>query len=287
MTDNKPAQITTWSWACTSQNGGASGCDPVAINGTDFNDTVNLPNGASIVYTVTANVSGGATGNLANTATINVPSGYSDTTPGNNSATDTDTFTMTSADLSITKDDGVTTYNPGASITYTIVVSNTGPDAVTGATVTDSFDSSKLNSISWTCSASPGATCTASGAGNINDTVDLPVGATVTYTVNANINGGATGDLVNTASISVPAGVNDPDTGNNSATDTDTQVNPSIDLSITKDDGTTAYGPGTTLTYTIVVTNNGSATATGFNVTDTVPLLNNTFNGFLRPQQWK
>ncbi len=43
-----------------------------------------------------------------------------------------------SADLSITKDDGVTMATPGGQVTYTITASNAGPDDVTGATVDDS-----------------------------------------------------------------------------------------------------------------------------------------------------
>ncbi|ANE42763.1 lectin-like domain-containing protein [Deinococcus puniceus] len=50
-----------------------------------------LPNGGSVTFTVTGTVANGATGNLANTATITVPTGFTDPT-ANNSATDTDTI---------------------------------------------------------------------------------------------------------------------------------------------------------------------------------------------------
>jgi hypothetical protein len=53
---------------------------------------------------------------------------------GNNSATDANTVITPTADLSITKTDGVTGVNQGGTITYTIVASNAGPSAVTGAT---------------------------------------------------------------------------------------------------------------------------------------------------------
>ncbi len=46
-----------------------------------------------MTYTVTATVSAAATGTLANTATVTAPAGVTDPTPGNNSATDTDTLT--------------------------------------------------------------------------------------------------------------------------------------------------------------------------------------------------
>ena len=64
-----------------------------------------------------------------------------DPTPGNNSATDTDTMAP-QADLAITKTDGVTTATAGGSVTYTITASNAGPSNATGATVADTFPAS-------------------------------------------------------------------------------------------------------------------------------------------------
>ena len=45
--------------------------------------------------------------------------------------------TVVFADLAITKTDGVNSVMQGGTTTYTIVVSNNGPGAVTGATVSD------------------------------------------------------------------------------------------------------------------------------------------------------
>ena len=125
------------------------------------------------------------------------------------------------ADLSITKTDGVTTVNPGQMITYTIVASNAGPSPVVGATVTDTFPAA-LTGVTWTCVGAGGGTCTAAGAGNINDTVNLPVGGTATYTATATVNPAATFGFSNTARIAAPQGTTDPVPGNNSARDTDT-----------------------------------------------------------------
>jgi uncharacterized repeat protein (TIGR01451 family) len=275
LTDNIPSQITNWSWACTSQLNGANGCTAAPNINTNFSDTVNLPNGASITYTVIADISNTATGPgpLNNTASVSVPAVYNDPISANDTALDSDTYAQ-SADLLITKTDGagVTTYNAGGSVTYTITVSNpSGPDNVTNATVADTFPS-QVASATWTCSGASGGTCTASGSGDISDnTVDLPVGASVTYIVNATISSAATGPLVNTAVVTAPVGVTDPVSGNNSATDTDTPIF-SVDLGITKSDGVTTYTPGSFVTYTIVVTNpSGPADATGAIVTDTFP----------------
>jgi uncharacterized repeat protein (TIGR01451 family) len=114
-----PAQIASWSWACTSQTGGATGCDVAASNSTNFTDIVNLPNGASIVYTVTANVAAGAAGNLANTATVTEPLGITDPNGANNSATDTDSTSLY-GDIGTGRDDVIEILLPGSSIVLTL-----------------------------------------------------------------------------------------------------------------------------------------------------------------------
>lgn len=254
INDAIPAQVTTWSWTCTAQNGGAASCDPAVNINAGFTDIVDLPVGASITYTVSAAVSGTATGDLVNTASISVPSGYTDSNPADNSATDTDTFVLPSADLQITKTDGATDYIADSSRAYTIVVSNPGgPSAINGATVTDVFPA-QLSSANWTCAGAGGATCTASGSGNINDTINLPVGSWATYTVNITIAAGASGDMTNTTSVSLPVGITDPVPGNNMATDTDQFISsstfPNGNIGTTKDSSVTVLPPGSSVTLT-------------------------------------
>ena len=123
----------------------------------DISETVDVPVGGTVTYTVDADVLASATGNLSNTATVAVPGGVTDPDGGNNTATDTDAIDAR-ADLTITKDDGTATYIPGGSLTYTIVVSNAGPSDVTGATVADTF-SALLTNVTWTCAAAGGAAC--------------------------------------------------------------------------------------------------------------------------------
>jgi uncharacterized repeat protein (TIGR01451 family) len=260
VADTFPASLTA-TWTCAGAGGGTC----TASGSGNINDTVNLPVGGSVTYTVSASISASATGTLSNTATVS--SSIADTNPGNNSATDTDTLNP-QADLSITKTDGVTTAVPGGSVTYTITASNAGPSNAPGATVADTFPASLTPT--WTCAGAGGGTCTASGSGNINDTVNLPAGGSVTYTVSASVSAAAAGTLSNTATVTTPGGVTDPTPGNNSATDTDT-LSPQADLSITKTDGVTIAVPGGSVTYTITVSNAGPSNAPGATVADTFP----------------
>ena len=126
-----------------------------------------------------------------------------------------------SADLSITKTDGVASVNAGSNATYTITASNAGPDVVNGATVADTFPAS-CTSVGWTCVGAGGGTCTAAGSGNLSDTVNLPVGGSVTYTATCAVSSGASGSLTNTATVTGIGSVVEVNPANNSATDTDT-----------------------------------------------------------------
>ncbi|MEN0005269.1 MAG: DUF11 domain-containing protein, partial [Bacteroidota bacterium] len=125
------------------------------------------------------------------------------------------------ADLSVTKTDGVTSVAPGGTITYTIVVSNAGPCTDPSVILSDIFPG--VLTATYTSTASGGATGnTASGAGDLAETLSMPAGSSVTYTVTATVDCGTTGTLSNTATAT--ASVSDPDTNNNSATDDDTQL---------------------------------------------------------------
>ncbi len=191
-----------------------------------------------------------------------------DPVPGNNSATDTDTLTPT-ADLAITKTDGVATIAPGSPITYTLVASNAGPSTATGATVADTVPAAILGAT-WTCVGAGGGICPASGSGNINASVILPPGGTATFTLTGTVSPAATGTLANTATISVPVGVTDPNPGNNSATDTDSLA-AQVSLAVVKTDGSATYAPGSTATYTVTVSNAGPSVAANVTVTDVLP----------------
>ncbi len=101
-------------------------------------------------------------------------------------------------------------------LTLGITVRNNGPNAVTGAVLSDTFPATLTGQVwSWTCT---GTACSAaSGTGNLSATLGtLAVDGTVTYTV--------TGTLANwsywtnTASIAAPGGITESIITNNSST---------------------------------------------------------------------
>jgi uncharacterized repeat protein (TIGR01451 family) len=123
---------------------------------------------------------------------------------------------MPIADLSVTASAGGARPAPGQAIAYTVQVRNNGPTAVTGAAVADPFPATLLG-VTWTCAASPGATCAAAGAGSIGDTVNLPPGGTATYTINATVAPTATRLVAHTATVAAPGNVADTILANNTA----------------------------------------------------------------------
>lgn len=169
--------------------------------------------------------------------------------------------------------DGLGGVAPGSEVVYTIIVENLGPGDVANATVIDDFPDS-FSAVSWECtpSANPPSACRSGiNNGSINDTaVELPAGGSVTYSATAVVREDATGRLVNTATVT-GVDVQDPVIANNSATDDDTVLSPSIDVVTSVDDGLTIATPGAPLEYTVSIRNVGPSLATDVRVRDAVP----------------
>jgi uncharacterized repeat protein (TIGR01451 family) len=254
------SEFSAWDWDCATPN---PSCDGVNNSSSDFTDMIDLSAMSSLVYNVTADVSGTVgLGGITNMATVDAPTGLVDAVPGNNLATET---TPPYIDLQITKTDGVTTYTPGGTLNYTVTVTNNSGFTLNGVTMTDTMPA-LVSSWSWSCtpnSPPPGATCdTASGTGDINHTVNLPAGTSVDFVITATVNAGAIENLINTASVSPPPGLVDVDTSNDSATETDVSAVGEPDVG--SPDGNSYDIPaGTTaaffLSQPIVANGNGAA----------------------------
>ncbi len=264
FTDTVPASITGVTWTCSVS--GAGSCGGASGSGNAISTTVTLNSGAVATYVISGTVSQTASGSIVNTATATVPVGTTDPTPGNDSATDTDTV-VRRADLAVTKSDGQATAIAGAPISYAVTVTNNGPSNVAGAAFTDTVPAS-ITGVTWTCSVSGVGSCGgASGSGNaISTTVTLNSGAVATYVISGTVSQTASGSIVNTATATVPVGTTDPTPGNDSATDTDTLARLSIVKSATP---STYSAVGQVVSYSFLVTNSGNVTLSGpFTVAD-------------------
>jgi uncharacterized repeat protein (TIGR01451 family) len=106
----------------------------------------------------------------------------------------------------------------GGLLAYTIVISNQGPAAATGAIVQTALSSGLINA-NWTCSAGAGASCPASGSGGIDVLVDLAPGSSVTFTLTAEVSPGFMDIIQSSVGVTAPDGFVEVNPTDNEATD--------------------------------------------------------------------
>jgi uncharacterized repeat protein (TIGR01451 family) len=187
---------------------------------------------------------------VVNTASVTSP--ITDPVDLNNTASVTVPVTLVS-DLAIQKDAPATAV-PGTLIIYTVAVTNNGPSDAYAVTLTD------LDPISLTAAGNP---CVA----GVCSLPDLPLGSSATLTLTFNIDPFARGTVTNTASVT-STGTPTP-----VVTSAFTELTPEADLSVSKADGLDDVPYGTTVTYTIIVTNNGPSGVSSAVLSDTFPMV--------------
>jgi uncharacterized repeat protein (TIGR01451 family) len=173
------------------------------------------------------------------------------------------TFTL-GTDLTITKDDAQTTAVPGTSVTYTVRVTNNGPNAVANVNVVDTFPPTLVLP-----SFTPFVGTYAPASGDWSN-VNLAPGQSANMTVTATIASSATGTVTNTVKVSPPLGLTDPTPANDQASDTDT-LTPQSDLSILVSASPSPATVGAPLVYTLNVSNAGPSDGAAVSVSDTLP----------------
>lgn len=162
------------------------------------------------------------------------------------------------------------TVTAGTPFDFTVTVTNTanptGPVTATGVTVVNTLSGSALAGATITASG-PGTTCTVSGA-TVNCT-PFSLGNGLTETITIHVVPTATGNITDAAQITATTSqeYNTADNGPVSST-TSVAAPSATTLQITKNGPGGNVGAGTTVTFTIIVTNIGSANATGITITD-------------------
>ena len=258
ITDQVPAAITGVTTTCAVTGTGGCGTNASSGNAVSFTNASLAPGAGNVLtITISGTVSSGASGPLANTATV-AAAGATDTNPANNSATDTSSPGTSQANLGITKT-GPASVLPGGTVNYTLTVSNAGPSDALDVTVSDPTPSG-LTFVSNTGDCTTPFPCTLG---------TLPVGATRTITATFDVPSGYTSPapIVNTATVSSPA--TDPDTANNSAT-VSTALVRDADVEVTKSAPANVLA-GETIDVTVSVLNHGPNGATGVEVSDLLP----------------
>jgi uncharacterized repeat protein (TIGR01451 family) len=219
--------------------------------------------GSPVVLTLSGTLSSATSPTAVVANTANVTTSTPDPNPANNSST-ASTSIATSADLSIAKSaDGPLAAGEPAS--WTITVTNAGPSTARSVVVTDTLPADLLGA---TVTVDGGPACALAGTIATCTLGDIAVGTVLTVNVSGTIDPAHTGSITNLASIT--GTTPDPSAGNNAATAT-SAVSVAADLSITKSAAPPTFVAGQPATYRLTVANAGPATATGVAVTDLAP----------------
>lgn len=178
---------------------------------------------------------------------------------------------LPSADLSITKTDAPDPATAGQQVTYTITVSNAGPDAAGGVVVTDTlpvdvhYVTSSLPCVAVPAAAGDIVTC---------DVGSLDSGQARAFTITTAVDPEAVSarggpfTAVNTATVASSDSV-DPDLTDNTATST-TVVNDLADVVVTKICDPPAARAGEPIHCTVYADNMGPSDARGVVLTDRI-----------------
>jgi uncharacterized repeat protein (TIGR01451 family) len=179
------------------------------------------------------------------------------------------------ADLSVTNTVAPTIVLPGGTLTYTQTVSNNGPFDALNATLNAAVPQnttlaaapviSGAGAAGWVCTTTNGVSCS---------NPDVPSGTsgvtTFTYSVVVAPATPSGTQIIDTALVT--SGTNDPSLTNNSATAVAlVAAANTANLVITQSATPNPVADGGTISYTVTVTNNGPATATGVNYSEVIP----------------
>jgi uncharacterized repeat protein (TIGR01451 family) len=244
-------------------------------NGGVTCDLIDLAVDATATVQVVVTVDADQVGDLLNVARVSASNPESD--DSNNQASEP-TVVNEEADLEIVKS-GPATATPGGTIAYQITVSNNGPSDAQSVVLTDTIPTDLSGA---TATSSQGSCSIAAGLLTCN-LGTLANGASATIDINADINTAATGTVVNTANASSPT---DPTSPTIDASDTTTAtLETSADLAL--DVGSTpTVVAGENLTVTYTVYNAGPSDAENVVITATFPIEVTSAPTWAAPAGW-
>jgi uncharacterized repeat protein (TIGR01451 family) len=222
--------------------------------------TGTLAAGAVATITFSVTISNPDTGNHILSSTIT-----SGTAGTNCPAGGTDphcTATVAVQGLTIAASVNASSTTPGSKVAYTVTVTNSGQAAYTGASLTDSL-AGVLDDAAYNGDAAASAGSLSYVSPNLTWTGNLAVGATVTITFSVTVNNPDTGNkTLATAITSTASASTCPSSGPAAACNTSvTVLVPALTIAMTAGAGSTT--PGSTVSYTVTVTDSGQTAYTG------------------------
>ena len=211
-----------------------------------------LPVGASATVTYSVTVNAPATNKTLTNQVAPTASGGSCV-----SAAACQTVTLVGT-YTVQKTASTATTTPGSTVTYTVVVTNTGPVAFTAAKPASFTDSlvGDLDDATYPGGATATAGTVSYAAPTLSWSGPLPVGGTQTITYAVVVNNPDAGDHTLNNVLFTPPGVSNCDTGSTDPACSTTTLVQSYRAAKSADSDVAI--PGSTITYTIDVTNTGA-----------------------------
>jgi uncharacterized repeat protein (TIGR01451 family) len=174
-----------------------------------------------------------------------------------------------SADLAVVQTDSPDPVDLGSNLTYTITVTNAGPDPAPGVTMNHSIP---LDTTFVSLTVPAGWTPTTGPVGGTDFVMasnpSFAAGGVAVFTLVVNVNPSTTANQI-VGVVTISGGPPDPNLANNADTDF-TAVNAG-DVRVTKADGGGAVTAGSTINYQITVSNDGVIPAADVSLTDALP----------------
>jgi len=272
-----PADATNVSWTDTLPNSVPAGAPMTFVSFTQTSGpTFNCGSPGTTVTCTLATFTSGSTatfqlvghipaGTAGRTYTnVAQQTADNDQNPDNDSSATT--VTVSSADVGVAKS-APATANAGTQMSYTITLSNGGPDTATSPSFTDALPSQETF-VSVVQDTGPAATCfggqtvfcTVPFLGNLQSAQFTVTVAISPATANGTL-------LTNTATATSDSA--DTNSNNNSSS-ASTTISAVADLSVVKS-GPANANAGTNVTYAITVANNGPSNAASATLVDVLP----------------
>ncbi|MEA2336602.1 MAG: hypothetical protein QOE82_609, partial [Thermoanaerobaculia bacterium] len=267
-------------------------CPSLAVgHGASFTCTAaNLATPTTSVFTIVLKAGSAQFG--INNQTINevftTGSDWADPNNANNAVTVSTAYQTLHADMQITGSDSPDPVAPDGNITYTVTVTNAGPDAATNATMNVILNNtlrwqSMTVPAGWTCpslAVGHGAsfTCTAAN-------LATPTTSVFTIVLKAGLAQFGNSNQTINQTFTTGSSVADPNNANNAVTVSTSYVVPVANLAVTNSDTPDPVNSGATITYTQTITNNGPDAAANAKITESIGS-GVTFQSIIAPAGW-
>ena len=254
ITDTLPSSLTV-----TSKPANCTGTATITC------DLGTLAAGAKRSVTFTVKTSDGSCPKVDNFGTVSAGNEPSGNTGNNKSNTVTVNVTCPEPDVLVSKSASTASVNADGSVTFSITATNAGQGTAKDVKITDTLPSSVAITGAPGCSVTGQTVTCAVG--------DLAGGAKATVQVTVKTSAASCPEITNFALVSAS---NEPsaNTGNNASNTVRVAVvcpDPDVEIRKSSDGPSGGVAPGERFTYTITVENVGGASATGVEISDTIP----------------